>query len=372
MMLALSITFLQSEAQPVNSSYYAADTVGNLHPGDWALAVSNNNFLKNNEYFDLFSEGFTYFGSTIQPMIRYAPVKQLLVTAGWHFRYYYGTGKFNVSLPVIRVDYHPEARACVTFGQIDGQLNHALIEPIYGSDQYFERKPEYGLQFRWNSRRLKSDTWISWDRFILPGDPFKEEITGGINTTYDLLQFSEVKDHQLSLNVQGVVHHYGGQVDASGSPLETRYNLAPGLIYTQQFKANLQASAGTWFIQAVDPSGQVTIPYKKGFGSYTLATLKYHWAQLHAGYFHGEYYFSPLGDPQFQSVSTLNPWYYKDKRDILFGKLLFDKVSGKSMHLGFRFETYYDLAESHLNFCYGLNIRTSFSSLLKAGGKRVK
>ncbi len=353
----LILTFASAGAQEINRSYHSGDTIMQREAGTLWFSVHNNNFLKNNEYFNPFQEGITYFGSQIQPELSYSLTQNTTLTAGWFFRYFYGTAKFNTSIPVFRFEYNPIPGIGIVFGQLHGLLGHRLLEPIYCSDNYFTRNPEYGIQLLLQKGRINSDVWISWDHFILPGDNSKEEITGGTNSSVLLL--GTPGQNALSAHLQAVVHHFGGQVDESGQPLETRLNLAPGIEYEGSFHPDQQWKylLGAYLVQAADRSSIGTIPYTKGFASYTYGKLQYRWASLLLSYFHGEYYFSPLGEPLYQSISQLNDWYYEDTRNLLNAKLLLDKEIGKGIYLGFRFESYYDTGLENLSFNYGMNIK---------------
>lgn len=350
--------------QEMNQSYCKPAAIDSLPAGSLQLKVSNNNFLKNNEYFNRYTEGITWFGSMIQPEIQYAFSSKARLSAGWFLRYYYGRDKINTSLPVFRFEYDFLPGARLTFGQITGQLDHQLIEPIYNSDNYFKRNPEYGIQLRVNKTRVQSDVWISWEHFIMPGENSKEEISAGINISYQLLY--QADKNNLAFNLQGIVHHLGGQVDISNSPLETRINLAPGIEYTIKTDKSLLKDIrfAAYLIQSSDQSGNVTIPYKKGFAGYSYLMLQNKWVSFVAAYFHGEYYFSPLGDKLFQSVSELNDWYAGDTRDLLNGKLMFDREITKGVKLGIRFESYFDLNKGNMDYCYGMNIKTDLDWLL--------
>jgi len=362
LLLLASRLLLSLHSQEVNQSYYSADSASSLSKGV-SLKILNNNFLRNNEYFNPYTEGMTYFGSVFQPEITYAFNSQLSFSAGGYFRYFYGTDKLNKSIPVFRVQYRPFKGADIILGQLFGQLDHALIEPIYGTDNYFSRNPEYGMQVRMNLHRFRSDTWISWDRFILPGDPFKEEISGGICSKYFLTE--PECSNIVSVNLQGVVHHFGGQVDYSGAPLETRFNIAPGIEYSHTLRKTkpLHLLFGGYIIQSADRSSVVTIPYRYGYAAYTYGMIDYRKIKLAVSYFHGEYYFSPLGDPLFQSYSTLKDWYYSDTRNLINAKLLFDHKIHRDVHLGLRFESYYDVDIPNLDFSYGINLRVNTSFL---------
>jgi hypothetical protein len=362
-------TFFFVQAQDVNKSYLSESGNDSLVAGNILLKIENNNFLKNNEYFNSFTEGITYFGSQIQPELSYAFTQKTRLSLGWFLRYYYGREKFNLSVPVFRFEYEITPWAKLTFGQLHGLLAHQLIEPIYSTDNYFERNPENGIEFSIGRKQVHSNIWISWDHFILPGDDSQEEISSGINASWQLAEFR--KKNILCLDLQGIIHHYGGQVDNSDSPLQTRLNLAPGLEFKfSPFQSNkTRISLTSYAVQASDQSSTVTIPFKKGWASYSYLSVNHGPVSLSAAYFHGEYYFSPLGDKLFQSVSDLNNWYARDTRNLLNGKFLLEQSISTGIKMGIRFESYYDLDKGNLDYWYGINILTDAAWLLNSRKK---
>jgi hypothetical protein len=363
-LLVLITGYLHITAQELHISYLPSDSSSNQPAGTLKADIFNNNFLKNNEYFDPLTEGITYLGSEFQPEITYAFTRQARLSAGWYFRYYYGTEKFNLSLPVFRFEYEPVQNVKLVFGQLKGHLNHKLLQPIDGFDNYFKRNPEYGVQLITNGFRFNSDVWMSWDHFILPGDNKQEEITAGFRTLYKLIGSESFNG--LFIDFQGLIHHFGGQVDLSDAPLQTRLNIAAGLKVNKSciFVKGLDWRISSYLIQAADASGKATLPYKKGFASYSTLNATWKFASLGISYFHGEYYFAPLGEQLFQSVSELNTWYTEDRRDLMKASLELSKTLVKGVSLGFMAESFYDLHSGNLNFNYGLNIRSQISSQL--------
>ncbi|HNX45026.1 MAG TPA: hypothetical protein PKI35_11365 [Bacteroidales bacterium] len=354
--IALPVLFAGiSFAQKENESYIISSGCDSLKPGALSAGLVNNNFVKNNEYFGKFTKGITYIGSIIQPEITYAFSGKAGLTVGWYARYFYGLEKINQSLPVIRFDYRFIKGGRMIFGQLQGQFNHRLIEPLYSSDNYFEKNPENGLQLIIDKSGINADIWLDWEHFLLPGDSNQEQITAGLNLSYKLINKEPVS---VKACLQSVIHHHGGQVDVMDTPLQTRLNIAPGLIvgYSPDSRFVTGASLSAWLVQALDQSPTPTLRYLRGYGIYTAATAENPWATVMAAWWHGKDYFSPLGDYLFQSVSELDPFYHRNTRDLLNMKLLLNREIARGVKAGFRFETYHDLRKNQIDFCYGLNI----------------
>jgi hypothetical protein len=334
-----------------------ADTI----PGTIRLSLYNNNFIKNNEYFGPYTEGITYIGSILQPEITWALAKNFSLSGGWYFRQFYGHDGFEQFLPVIRATYRFAPGLRVIVGQLEGRPEHRYIEPIYSTDNYFTRNPEYGVQFRADRQKARVDVYMDWEKFILPGQASQEIITGGLLASWYMNGNEGRKG--LSGHFQSVIHHYGGQVDASSDPLQSRANLAAGLSYsllpdTRMVRSLLLES---WYIQAAELSQTNTLPYESGFGTLNQLSLKNDWVNLSSGWFHGEYFFAPMGDYLYQSVSQFNSWYTGETRDLITSKIMVSHSVMNGVNFALRFESYYDLKRKAHDYSYGLNISVNTS-----------
>jgi len=316
----------------------------------------NNNFIKNNEYFGPYTEGITYIGSIVQPEVSWSLSKNFSLSAGWYFRYFYGQESFQQSLPVFRARYTFMKGAQLIIGQLKGQLEHGYIEPIYNTDNYFIKNPENGVQILLDRKRLHTDFFMDWETFLLPGEAHQEVITGGLLATYTLNDFIDKRG--LSIDFQSIIHHFGGQCDITDNPLQSRANIAAGLKYAfvPGLKILNRLTLSSYYIQAQELSQTNLIPFKSGFALQNTVTFENKWAKLSTGWFHGEYFFAPMGDYLFQSVSQFNNWYVGETKNLITTKLLIDHQIMKGVNFGFRFESYYDTQRKSNDFSYGLNI----------------
>jgi len=344
------------KAQNFYESYNPQFTGDTSDSEKFSFHLYNNNFIKNNEYFGSYTEGITYIGSVLQPEITWAISNKFSLSGGWYFRQFYGQDEFNKSVPVIRGTYRFRPDAQIIIGQTKGQLQHGFIEPLYNTDNYFTKNPEYGLQLLINRKKFHTDLYMDWEKFILPGETQQEVITGGLLADYSMNGIAE--NRGLSAHFQSIIHHFGGQIDNSDSPLQSRANLAAGLkyIFIPGSKVLDRLTLSSFYIQAMELSQTNTIPFESGFALHNAITFENKWAKLSIGWFHGEYFFTPLGDYLFQSVSQLNNWYVGEKRDLITPKLLIGHNIMKGVNFGFCIETYYDLQRNANDFSYGLNI----------------
>lgn len=352
----LLILVQTAQSQHFYENYYHNPAISQTDSGNISLSIYNNNFAKNNEYFGPNIKGLTYIGSIIQPEITWAPAKNFQLSAGWFLRQFYGHDGFEQSLPVIRASYEFEPGIKLIIGQLQGQLLHEFIEPIYATDNYFSHNPEYGVQILVEKQKIHTDFYMDWEKFLMPGEAHQEIITAGLLATYRPGKSTEYKG--LNLHFQSLIHHFGGQVDNTDNPLMSRSNIALGASYKMlPDKPFLNTvSFSSFYIQAFELSHDNTIPFETGYGLLNTIGIENKWFKISTGWFHGAYYFAPLGDYMYQSVSSLNDWYTDEKRDIIPTKILVGKEITKGVSFAFRFESYYDVAERMHEYSYGLNI----------------
>ncbi len=352
-------------SQRLYDSYQNRMGTSNLETGEWIVHLHSNSFLKNNEYFGKHTEGMTFFGTVFQPSIAFALNRKVELVGGWYFRQFFGQDGFDASLPVLTAKFEFFPGIILTIGQLNGHLAHGYLEPIFSTDNYFAKRPEYGLQFIIEKPRLKSDLWMNWERFITPGEDVPEVISGGWLMTYSLID--RTKKHILLADVQSVIHHHGGQVSNYSTPMISRANVGGGLkyVYKPRFKTINQVSLSNSLIQCLELSPNNVLPYQKGFGFYSDLTVSNSWASVGMSYFRGKYYFAPLGDYLFQSLSGHIPWYFDHSRNLLLHKLLLTHQAFGFLCLDLRFESYFDLTNNQFDYSYGINVAINQVALKK-------
>src|SRR5580765_8127620 len=94
-------------------------------------------FVKDNEY-DQYRNpvitGYTLFGYQFSPTLSYHVTKNIRVDGGIYLQKDFGNSTFSTIAPIFSVKYQKKYFS-VIFGNLDGSLNHRLIEPLYN----FER-----------------------------------------------------------------------------------------------------------------------------------------------------------------------------------------------------------------------------------------
>jgi hypothetical protein len=319
------------------------------------LGIENNNFFKNNEYFNNLQEGYTLIGYYVTPSLIYYPSGKTRISAGIHLLKYSGVDSYTKVLPYFRIDQKLLPFLILTMGSLDASLNHGYIEPLYAFERVFTQHIENGIQFKLNTSHIKSDVWLNWENFIFQDDPHQEKLTQGTSTSFILNSPESLLT--VTLPVQTVITHRGGQINSIKAPLESLANLSTGLILN--FNTNhtfIKAiKAESYIAQYIDLSPTKQHPYTRGFGIYPLLTLVTPFIDLSAGYWYAQKFIATRGgDVLFSCQSINNPAYYQNERKLVTGKLSIKKEYKSGISLAARFEPYYDLQSSHLDYSYSL------------------
>ena len=127
----------------------------------------------------------------------------------------------------------------------------------------------------------------------MPGDPFKEIISGGLLASYAPGGLAERRG--ISAHFQSVIRHFGGQVDVLDEPMQTRSNLAAGIEYHFLPELNMlnRVTLSSYYMLALELSPTNTIQYDKGFALHNTLGFENKWVKLNAGWFHGKTFFAP-------------------------------------------------------------------------------
>ncbi len=322
------------------------------------LKINNTFFLKNNEYFSPLSEGWTGIGNYIQAQIVYKPGQDVILEAGLHALLYYGTDSFDQLLPLFSASWQARPHWRLTVGHINNFENHYLTEALYRTDRFYEHPVEYGFQSVWHSPRFYSDTWLEWARFIYRDNPYQEEILAGT-----VNQWTSGKEHRVRVSVllQSLIAHKGGQIDNSPDAVQTLWNGMSGF----SLEAGLTSSGGLvsgldsriyWYNALSVPDYPLpnSEPFTKGYATSLGLWLQNNYWKLSVAYWHAYHFIAPKGEVLLGSVSELNSEYTLPERKMLLGRFNLSGNINKYFTGGVFFYGYYDMPARRFDFSYGL------------------
>ena len=334
-LLLLSCGFLlsfQSLAQLQNDSLEYRLSPDTLKSGEVQFSLYNFNFLRNYEFFNDFQDGYTLFGTQLEPRVVYYANPHLLLSAGVHLRKDFGKDGINRTYPLFTIKYQKGKTALIN-GVLEGNIHHRFIEPVFDFERKITSPVEYGTQFLVNKEKLFLDAFINWNKMIERNSPEQEQIYAGLSSDVTVLSRNRFK---ASIPVQLFVFHQGGQIDVSFK-----------LQWSGQGLVN-QLKTENYFLTFNDLASTQQLPYHEGSGIFLNGSVSTRFGSLITSYWAGHRYSSPVGMPIYQSVShQINrPGYYEQKRSLLFFRYLYQKKLVSNFYLDFRVEPVIDLKSS--------------------------
>jgi len=320
------------------------------------LRLENNNFVKNNEYFGNYIEGYTMMGYTIHPSLVYYASPNFRIKAGLFAIQYSGMNNFKDLLPTFSFHAKLSEKLDFIIGGLRGDVHHKLIEPIFNPENQYTRPIENGFQFLYNSKNMWFDAWVDWEQFIFLGDDKPEKFTAGISS--EITFTNPDAFWRISIPAQMIATHLGGQISDYPDAMQTIINLATGVKLNHAmgdgFIRNIGLSA--YFVSYHDITAQAGWDFTVGSALYPVAELEYKYGSLMAGYWKAHDYISTKGSPLFQSSSNYKEGYYSEYRDLVTTKLSFTRTFIKQLKIGAMAEVYYDIPAKQLDYSYGINL----------------
>ena len=303
----------------------------------------NLNFAKNNEYNGEFAKGATYFGYLATPKLIYYPTSNFRIEAGVRLQKYSGLSDFSESEPVFSIHYQANEKLSLILGSLNQEDNHHLHEAIFEPERFFTDKGENGIQVLYNSKFLKADTWINWEQFIFQNDPFQEVFTLGLSADFRLN--NPESSHSLSIPMQVLFTHKGGEIDSSEDNVQTIRHLGTGLVYKKTFESSRIRNFNTevLYFQFSDNSSFKEFVFDKGEGIHFRIGAETKHSNLKFGYWIGDKFNSSRGSALFQSVSVVKRTHIEKRRDLVTAKYRYQKPIVEGILLGGQIDVYSDL-----------------------------
>jgi len=329
------------------------------------LNFYNFNYVRNYEYSNKFHDGYTLYGTQLEPQLVYYAHPNLAITAGAYLRKDFGNERGLVDAkPLFSVKYSKKDLTLV-FGSLEGNIQHNYIEPLYNFERKITNPVEYGTQLLIDKEKFSLDAWIAWQKMIYRGDAAKEQIVGGFTTEIALIKND---DWKLTIPAQSLFYHAGGQIDVlKETPITTLFNGATGFTLSKNIGYHVKQVYTQNYVAAYkDFSPTKLRAYQGGFGLWLNAGIDTRWGNLVASYWKGNKFISIKGMPLYQSVSeTMNDaGYTQNHRNILMLRYIYQKELLPNLYLDVRFEPHFDLDRSEkqlqFNHSFFLTYKESF------------
>ena len=284
-------------------------------------------FFKDNEFDGNVQAGYSLPGVRLQPRLSYTPIRQIRLELGLHATIYSGANKYPCyvfhDIATWKGDQYqsgahllPFFRATASFrhitlavGNIYGGTTHGFSEVMYNPELVLTDDPEMGLQMIVDTRRWHSDLWINWQSYIFKESSHQEAFTVG--WTQDIYIWKRAREggstHSLSIPIQLVLQHRGGEQDNTHLGVQTVANGALGLAY--RYSAPRHAlvtgiSAEALALGCFQQSGHLW-PFKAGPAMWLCASVDFiRDLRATVGFFSAKNYCSLYGSPFFGTLST--------------------------------------------------------------------
>jgi hypothetical protein len=342
--------------------------------GELRISLNAFTFFKDNEYFNKIVDGYTLYGTQLNPQLVYYPTKDLRLEGGVFIWKDFGNPELKAVRPTFRATW-TTGKQQIILGNIRANLHHNYIEPMFNFERVMLNPLEEGIQMRYTGSRLFVDQWVDWQRQQYRYSNYQEEVAGGLTSSYRISP--DNSRWTVAIPFQFTAIHHGGQIDTLDKPLQTVFNEAFGLEARRTLDGpTLRAFRFNGYVLGYQDysftKGQ--FPFQYGRALYLNGTLETRYADVMVSYWQGSRFMAPLGGDLYQSASRTvsNPTFLDPKRNIVFVRLMRDFRISDGAALTARVEPVFDLNAKLLDYSFGMYLNFRQDWLLGNVGKRVR
>jgi len=311
-------------------------------------------FLKNNEYFNAINPGETFFGfrTSVAGVYNLQPRGKARLTAGLLIQENYGEAK-TVVKPIFSLSLTSYKEWNYVFGALFSGTRHGLIEPLYNYEQVLTQPLEYGIQVRRDNKRLFYDGWLEWRQRFNAGSGTREILLAGQHIQPRLFVG---KNTTLSLPMQMVLIHQGGQSMSSPLPVSTRIAATAGLRLGDNDTGLVIEG---YALQSFDNSPNPQQPWKNGYALMVNLQKRFgHHHRIAASWWFAREFTSTLGNPVFTNVYLGYPYANEHTRRVAMLRYVYSRpILGNNLWIDARIEPHYDFERAGVEFSHGLYLR---------------
>lgn len=326
--------------------------------------IESMSFFHNTEYMGDIVDGYTWTGAWLRPKLSYTFSDKLKLDVGGHFLRYHSRDDFTIVRPWFSAEYQMFDKMKVVFGNLNENRNHGLVKQLWEPERMMTDAPREGVQFLYQSKFVELQNWMSWEQFILPGDPYQEHFTFGLSGRAQIYSNSV---SSVKVPLQLLVYHQGGEIDSSPLPVVTHYNYATGLETSfkvgDQFLKNIDLNMHWVGYQC--PDGPAPYGYDNGYGySITLAGDT-RLGKFSFDYWNAYQFIAPYGKRIYMSISHRDIALSQQNRSqAAFNYMMKQRVL-KDIEFAFQGEALYDFLTTKFSFAFGYYLVINQDFLLK-------
>ncbi|MFW6019927.1 MAG: hypothetical protein ACOCPM_05035 [Bacteroidales bacterium] len=330
-----------------------------------SLHVDNRNFFRNNEFFSDLTSGYTLLGFHITPTVKYQVKDKLTVKGGLHLLKYAGREDFNKVDPYFSLRYHFNPAFSMTLGSYSVKDRHRMINPLFSVERKINAYVQNGLNFLYDNEKFYGNLWLDWDQFIYRNDSFREKFTIGGAFNQKLL--SNESNVNLSIPLEFLLRHKGGQINESELPTSSVFNYASGVNLDYTFAKRFIRKVGISFISMgyKDLSHKNIRLYKNGTALYPVAEVESQFSRIKLGYWDGQKFYAPLGHPMFQNIAHDDPMHGKKNHRMITADFRYKRQLLNGVDICVTWENYVDVISGDWNYTYALSVSFKEDFFLK-------
>jgi hypothetical protein len=352
-----------AKAQLNNTNFETFSYIDSTNSKRFQFHFESFNFLKNNEYFNNIADGYTLVGNQFLPKVSYQPSPHIIVETGVYAWKDFGNNVFSLVQPIFTIRVQKDSSQFI-FGNLTGNLNHRLIEPLFNFERVILNRQESGIQYTRRKKNTFFDTWLDWEKMIYKGSEFKEEIFAGVNWNKKIISN---RNFNFSIPVQMTIKHRGGQIDKDTSQVTTNLNLVLGIEAEWRTKGLLQTirTQNYWLSYRQNASSYSFLP--QGSSVYLNLTAETKIANFMISYWNTSGFNSDEGGDLYQSIGRVyrTPNIIEKERKLLIFRVMKDWKLLDNLLLSFRFEPYFDFINKKFEHSEGLYLMYRQSFKLK-------
>lgn len=368
----LLLSFLLStyaHSQWMHEELYSSPKLNTENANKFTIDADVIGFLKNNEYFSPIAKGETFPGIRFIPKVAYQIDDKFRFELGTSGVYYSGDqqkiGKRLFSQMHALMQYSVTPELNLMLGNYHGGVNHRLIEPLYRWEKHLVDKPESGVQMTYTDKKYFADVWLDWHRYIERGDTLPEVLTFGVSSSVILTP--EDSQWKVSIPLQLIINHRGGQIDESDEKMVVLGNLASGVCSEYNVGKRFVKSIGLslYAVGYYDklPDKELR-PYDFGWGLYPVVSVNANPFKFMAGYWRAKKFYSVDGEALFGSFNLHYPEEKLRTRSLLTLKASYSKQLHKMIAIGAQAETYTDMGRGgDTDYSFGLHLRFNLGGI---------
>ncbi len=328
-------------------------------------------FMKNIENFGPMQDGYTLFGYQFNPQLGFQLSPEFSVEGGVYLQKDFGNPDFNTIAPTFSLRYQKNDFRMI-FGNLDGSLQHKLIEPIYGFERLMTNRLENGAQFLLNKKYFDFDVWIDWQNMLYKLVDDYERFWIGISA--NAFKYSKNK-WSMQIPIQFTGRHNGGQIarggfiGAGGEGVYTNLNYSGGMVLKRDFDYKYLQSiyADGRFVINKNNSNNSSIYKKISNGAMANIGCRLMGTDIMLSYWYGSDYTSEFGGDTYWSNSTSVTYAgtYVSYRNVLMLRMTKTFKLADRVNLMLRAEPLYDIDFNRFHYSYGFYLNFDRRILLK-------